>query len=434
MPSRQKRWLALPALAMVAAGPVVYGDWRLDAPGVEHRILVQDLPPPGATPSVANHSNVVRRPSGMLPKAPPGFAVEVFAAGLEGPRALRVAPNGDVFVAEGTAGRVRILRASAAAGRPAEAAVFAEGLNAPYGIAFFPPGPDPAWVYVAETNRLVRFPYRSGDAKLGGPAEVIVPRLPTGGHWTRDLAVAPDGREIFVSIGSRGNDPALPPLAPDRLRAFEAAHGKGAAWAEETDRADVLALDPLGRALRPYATGLRNCSGEAIQPATGALWCVVNERDGLGDNLPPDYATRVREGGFYGWPWFYIGGHADPHHVGERPDLAGSVIVPDVLIQPHSAPLGIAFYEAAMFPPEYRGDAFVTLHGSWNRAQRTGYKVVRLRFRDGKPTGGYEDFLTGFVTESGVWGRPVGVAVARDGALLVSEDGNDTIWRVSYER
>ena len=433
MRSRRKFLLVLP-LAAVAAGPVVFGDWHQDAPGVAHRILPKDLPPPMATPSAANGPSLARRPDGMLPQAPPGFSVALYAAGLEGPRTIRVAPNGDVFVAESLGGRVRVFRGPAGAARPAEAAVFAEGLNLPYGIAFFPPGPEPAYVYIGETNRVVRFPYKSGELKPSGPAEVVVPGLPTGGHWTRDLAVAPDGRQLFVSVGSGGNETRLPPRTPEQIRAFEAAHGIGAAWGPEADRADVLALDPLGGAVRTYATGLRNCSGEAIQPATGALWCAVNERDGLGDDLPPDYVTAVRQGGFYGWPWYYIGDHADPREPGERPDLAGAVMVPDVLIQPHSAPLGLAFYEGAMFPPEYRGDAFVALHGSWNRRLRTGYKVIRVRVRDGKPTGSYEDFLTGFVTEAGVWGRPVGVAVARDGALLVSEDGGNTIWRVVYNR
>jgi glucose/arabinose dehydrogenase len=214
---------------------------------------------------------------------------------------------------------------------------------------------------------------------------------------------------------------------------FAQSHPPGAAWGDEQDRADVLVADPDGGNLKVFATGLRNCSAEAIEPRTGALWCAVNERDGLGDNLPPDYATEVREGAFYGWPWFYIGDHEDPRLAGRRPDLAGRVTVPDVLIQPHSAPLGIIFYDGAQFPPEYRGDAFVALHGSWNRGRRTGYKVVRLRFHDGRATGEYEDFLTGFViSDRSVWGRPVGVAVDKDGALLVSEDGNGTVWRVSH--
>lgn len=239
---------------------------------------------------------------------------------------------------------------------------------------------------------------------------------------------------MFVSVGSASNiGTEMTAKDPAAARAWEAAHGLGAAWGDEQDRADVLAFDPDGHGEHVLAAGLRNCSAEAIDPADGTLWCAVNERDDLGDNLPPDYATSVRPGAFYGWPWFYIGNHPDPRLHGAPPGLAGQVTVPDVLIQPHSAPLGITFYEATQFPPAYRGAAFVTLHGSWNRANRTGYKVVRLLFSNGRPTGAYADFLTGFVvSDEAVWGRPVGVAVAHDGALLVSEDGNGTIWRVSY--
>jgi glucose/arabinose dehydrogenase len=201
----------------------------------------------------------------------------------------------------------------------------------------------------------------------------------------------------------------------------------------EKRRAMVLAFDPDGNHERPFATGLRNCSGLAIRPGTDELWCAVNERDMLGDDLPPDYAANVKQGSFYGWPWYYIGPHPDPTHAGERPDLADKVATPDALIQPHSAPLGIAFYEGAQFPAQFKGDAFVALHGSWNRSKLTGYKIIRLRFDNGKPTGTYEDFITGFVLDNGhVWGRPAGVAVAKDGSLLFSEDGNGSIWRVSY--
>jgi hypothetical protein len=218
-------------------------------------------------------------------------------------------------------------------------------------------------------------------------------------------------------------------------RSWGQARGLGATWGDEEGRADVRVFDSDGRHGRVFAAGIRNCVGLAIEPVTGDVWCSTNERDGLGDNLVPDYLTSVREGAFYGWPWFYLGDHADPRRAGERPDLSHSVTMPDVLVQPHSASLQMTFYDGTMFPAAYLGDAFAAFHGSWNRAERTGYKVVRLRFKDGRPTGEYEDFLTGFVVDDdNVWGRPVGVAVAHDGALLVSEDANGTLWRISAER
>lgn len=432
-----------PALSQeppVRTGSAAYGGWRDDAPGVRRHITPSDLPAPrttdSATPDAQNRPDVVARPSGAVPRVSPGFSAEVYATGLSQPRVIRVAPNGDVFVAESSAGRIRVFRGAAGAARPAQQEVFAENLQRPYGIAFHPPGPNPRFIYIGETNRVVRYPYSSGDLKATGPAQVIVPSLPTGGHWTRDLAVAADGSRLFVAVGSRSNvAEGMPERNPEAIRSYEAARGRGAAWDTEEDRAVVRLFDPEGREIRNYATGLRNCSGLTVQPGAGTLWCATNERDGLGDNVPPDYVTRVQEGAFYGWPWFYIGNHEDPRLRGKRPDLRGNVIVPDVLIQAHSAPLGIAFYDGNLFPAAYRGDAFVTLHGSWNRGLRTGYKVIRVLMRDGRPTGVYEDFLTGFVIDDkSVWGRPVGVAVARDGSLLVSEDGNNTIWRVSYRR
>ena len=410
----------------VRLGPAAYGDWRADAPGVRRLITPNDLPAPYATQSAANPSRGAPRPPAMLPKAPDGFAVDLFADGLKTPRVIRTAPNGDEFVAETGADRVRVFRAPGMNAPPAASGVFAEGLEGVFGIAFFPSGPDPRWVYVATTGSVVRFPYRSGDLTASDAPEIVVPKLPTGGaHGTRDIAFSPDDRTMFVSVGSATNDATGIPVFASRLL--------GPSWDVERDRADVLAFDPDGGHKRIYATGLRNCSGLAIQPANGALWCAVNERDGLGDDLPPDFATRVAEGGFFGWPWFYIGAHEDPRHKGERPDLTGRVTVPDVLFQPHSAPLGIVFYESGQFPAEFKGDAFVSLHGSWNRAKRTGYKVVRLLMKDGKPTGVYEDFLTGFVADdASVWGRPVDVAVTKDGALLVTDDEGGAIWRVTY--
>ncbi len=421
------------AVAQLRTGDAAFGDWHTDAPGVRRRIDASQLPAPYATPSDSNGPRVAIRTAGAAPRVPPGFSVELWAAGFETPRVIRVAPNGDVFLAETGADRVRVLRAPDGATHPSQNTVFANGLSEPFGIAFWPAA-NPRFVYVAETNRVVRFPYASGDLVARGPAEIVVPSLPEGGHSTRDLAVAPDGTHLFVSVGSGSNAgtsmPAKPPTAP---AAWDTAHGLGAAYGDEAGRATVLRFDPDGGNLVAFANGLRNCVGLTVQPATGALWCATNERDGLGDNLPPDYATRVSQGQFFGWPWYYIGNHEDPRLAGRRPDLAGHVTTPDVLIQPHSAPLGITFYDSAMFPPEYRGDAFVALHGSWNRSKRTGYKVIRLRMRGGVPSGEYEDFLTGFVaSDNAVWARPVDVAVAHDGALLVTEDGNGTIWRVSY--
>ncbi len=412
--------------------PVTYGDWRLDAPGVQHKITVPDLPAPFASEPKASGSEKAPRPEGAELRTPPGFKAEIIASGLNGPRVIRFAPNGDLFLSESTGGRVRVLRFAPGQTEPVRNEVFAAGLERPYGVAFYPPGPSPRYVYVATNGSVLRYPYQSGEFKPSGPAETIA-RLPVGsGHWTRDLAFSPDGATLYVAIGSRTNDAegkTPPPRA--EAEALEKAEGLGAS--AETGRALVAAFDPEGKGRRVFASGLRNCSGVTIRPGSDELWCVVNERDMLGDDLPPDYATRVVPGAFYGWPWYYIGAHEDPHHKGERPDLAEKTATPDVLIQPHSAPLGIAFYEGAQFLPEFRGDAFVALHGSWNRAKRTGYKIIRLRFKDGKPTGVYEDFITGFVIDdTRVWGRPVDVTQAPDGALLFTEDGNGTLWRVSF--
>jgi glucose/arabinose dehydrogenase len=410
----------------IRSGAAAFGDWRGDAPGVIRQITAGALPAPFATPSSSQAPSVIARPAGASPHLPPGFEATVFATGLDQPRTMRTAPNGDIFVAE-SGGQIRVLRATDDIAKPPATTIFASGLNVPFGIAFWPPGPSPQFVYVGEITRIARYPYQSGDLEARGRAKVIVPNLPVGGHWTRDIVFSPDGSRMFVSVGSDGNlDDELTGSPPPGLPL-------GAAWADNLGRADVLEFSPDGGARRIFATGLRNCSAEAIQPGSGDLWCAVNERDGLGDNLPPDFATRVRRGAFYGWPWFYIGDHPEPRMNGARDDLAGRVTVPDVLIQPHSSPLGIVFYDGTQFPATYRGDAFVALHGSWNRSLRTGYKVIRLPMRDGNPTGDYEDFLTGFVaSDQAVWARPVGLTVMHDGSLLVSEDANGTIWRVTY--
>jgi len=404
----------------VLVGQGALGDWTTDAPGVRRRIRPADLPPPYASRSVDNASRVVRRPADAWPKAPARFRVEEFQPGLDDPRLIRTAPNGDLFVAESRPGRVRVLRAKDGAGRAEVNEVFASGLDRPFGIAFYPLGPSPRFVYVAETGRIVRFAYQNGDLRARAKPEVVVPDIPSGGllrgggHWTRDIAFSNDGRRMFVSVGSHSNDAE-------------------SGMSREERRADILEYRPDGTGFRVFASGIRNAVGIAVHPGTGELWASVNERDELGDDLAPDYVTRVKDGGFYGWPWFYIGANQDPRHPGAHPELRGKVIVPDVLLQSHSASLEMLFYTGKQFPKEYAGDAFAAEHGSWNRAKKTGYKVIRVPLENGVPTGEYEDFLTGFVTPSGdVWGRPVGVAVARDGALFVSDDGGDVVWKVSY--
>jgi hypothetical protein len=429
--------LALAAAASaqtgVREGKEAYGSWQQDKPGTVRLIRPQDLPQPGATAPAANMSRVVARPSSAAPQVPPGFKIELFAEGLSGPRIIRVAPNGDIFVAETRAGRIRVLRAADGAAKPGTNEIFASGLHAPFGIAFFPSGDNPQWIYVANTDSVVRFPYHSGDLKASAPPETVVAKLPAGyGHSTRDIVFTPDNRRMLVSVGSAGNVAEGMGQPPGGLEDWRSKRPLGAAWGEETDRAAVLAFDPDGKNQKLFATGIRNCVGLAMQP-NGTAWCSTNERDSLGDDLVPDYVTRVQENAFYGWPWYYIGDHQDPRHAGERADLKGKITVPDVLLQAHSASLGMTFYDGNNFPAEYRGDGFAAEHGSWNRSKRTGYKVIRIRLKDGAPTGEYEDFVTGFVVDDKeVWGRPVGVAVAHDGALLISEDGNGTIWRVTH--
>jgi glucose/arabinose dehydrogenase len=426
---------AIPLCAQTGAGllegAAAFGDWRADHPGVRRIIRPEDLPAPNMAESARNFVREVRR-TDQKPIVPNGFEVNLFASGLAEPRIIRTAPNADVFVAESSAGRIRVLRPNGnAAAKPG---VFAFGLNGPFGMAFYPAGADPQWLYVANSTSVVRFAYRNGDLVARAPAEIVVPQLPAGGHSTRDVAFSPDGKTMYVSVGSASNaGEALDKLSASALQAWQAGHPLGATWGSESERADVLAFDPDGKNRRIFATGIRNCVGLAVAAATGTVWCSTNERDGLGDNVPPDYITRVREGAYYGWPWYYIGPHEDPRHAGARPDLKDKITVPDVLIQAHSASLGIAFYDATQFPAEYRGNIFAAEHGSWNRAKRTGYKIIRVLVKDGAPTGEYEDFATGFViNDSEVWGRPVGVAVDKDGALLVSEDASGTIWRITY--
>ena len=413
-------------------GAAAFGDWTTDAPGVRRLITPDALPAPDVASPANNPPTVQPMPADARLKVPPGFAVTLFASHLTGPRTIRVAPNGDIFVVESAANRVHVFRAADGAATPSADSIFADGLNNPSGLAFFPPGPFPLYVYVSEPGRIVRFPYRTGDLKATGLATSVLGGMPTEGHNTRDILFSPDGTLIYIAMGTASNaGEGLATKTPDEIAPIEALLGVGSAWDAEQGRGSVFTFGADGRDGKDFANGIRNCSGMALQPATGNVWCATNERDGLGDNVPPDYVSRIKPGAFYGWPWFYIGSNQDPRHAGERADLAGKVTVPDILLQAHSAPLALAFYDGTAFPAEYRGDAFATLHGSWNRGKPTGYKVVRLVMKDNLPTGEYEDFLTGFVSNGTVWGRPTGIAVAHDGALLVSEDGNGTIWRVA---
>lgn len=412
-------------------GSAAFGDWHADRPGTRRLIRPQDLPVPDLANSARNVVRIVHR-TDQKPIVPNGFEVNLFASGMSGPRIIRTAPDGDVFVAESEAGRISVLRPTS--GGAAHVSVFASGLTYPFGIAFYPPGPDPQWVYVGDTDAVLRFPYRNGDVAARGEAQTIVPRLPVGGHHTRDVVFSPDGKTLYVSVGSATNvGEDMDKLGDGALHDFISGHPLGAAWGREAGRADVLAFDPDGKNQRIFATGIRNCVGMAVDPSRGTVWCSTNERDGLGDNVPPDYVTRVREGAFYGWPWYYIGANQDPRHKNERPDLEDKITIPDVLIEAHSASLGMTFYDGQQFPQEYRGNVFAAEHGSWNRSKRTGYKVIRIIVKNGVPTGEYDDFATGFViNDSEVWGRPVGLTVAKDGALLLSEDASGTIWRISY--
>ena len=433
-----------PTFGQTLRGAAAFGSWHDDRPGVRRLLTLQDLPPV-SKPTDGTAPQVVPMPAGARPQVPDGFSVELVTPALRNARVIRVAPNGDLFVAASMSNSVHVLRFPPGSARPEQVAVFARGLPQAYGIAFYPLGPNPRWIYIAVSDGLVRFPYRNGDLTATGKPERLVAGMPSVHHWGRDIVFSADGKRLFYGVGSGSNvaldmfpEPHLiktpEPRIINGLAEWLKITPTGAAWDTEELRADVLSFDPNGKDMRIVATGVRNCAAITVQPVTGQLWCAVNERDELGDNTPFEYATHVVDGAFYGWPWYYIGGHEDPRQAGNRPDLRDKVTVPDVFMQAHSAPLQMVFYQGDAFPAGYKGSAFVTMHGSWNRQNRTGYKVVRLIFdASGKPTGEYEDFMTGFVvSDSQVWGRPVGVAAANDGSLFVTEDGNGTIWRVSY--
>ena len=448
----------------ILTGQAAFTDWNQQKPGVRHKITLADLPQPKPEEAVRNTAMIVPRPANAWPVAPPGFKVTLYAGGdatpmqradnkevmklsngtFTMPRLIRTAPNGDLFLADSGAGTIFVLRGVKSDGKAAQIEKFATGLDHPFGIAFYP-AENPRYIYVGNATTIQRIPYHSGDLHATAAPETVVPDIPGyaqltgGGHWTRDVVFTKDGQHMLVSVGSGSNvDDAD-------------THPK------EFHRADVLEYTPDGRFIKVYAHGIRNCVGEAINPITGQLWCSTNERDNLGNHLVPDYVTSVPENGFFGWPWYYMGGHQDPrlpepcvNGTGPNPqapaltadqakdckrvDLSSKVITPDVLVQPHMASLEMVFYPSSgEFPKTFDGDAFAAEHGSWNRLNRAGYEVISMPMHDGHATGEYDDFLTGFVTPEGkVWGRPVGVAVAKDGSLFVTDDGTRSVWHVTY--
>jgi len=412
-----------------ADNPAVFTDFRGEAPGKVHHITAADLPKPYDTKSSANFGRVISQPEGAWPQAPSGFKVQRYAEKLEGPRLIQRAPNGDLFVAECNPGKILVFRGMTADGKYEKMEEFASGLTLPFGLAFYPVGPNPQYLYVGDTDQILRFAYKNGDMKAGAKPEVVIPSIPagaqlgttpkpgTGGHFTRNVAFSLDGKKLFIAVGSRTN---VVDIDTDQTEHF---------------RADVLVANPDGSDLHVYASGIRNPVGLTVAPHTGEVWVSVNERDELGDNLPPDYITHVQEGGFYGWPWYYTGGNQDPRFPGKHPELKDKVIVPDVLMEPHNASLQLTFYDGKQFPKEYQDQIFAAEHGSWNRSTRTGYEVVLVPTKNEHASGEYVDFLTGFVTDKGeVWGRPVGVAVATDGSLMVTDDGSNSIWRITYAK
>ena len=455
--------VVLPAQQTVT-GQAAFADWSQQQPGVRRKITLADLPEPKPEEAVSNNAHVIPRPADSWPIAPAGFKVSLYAGGdsvpmqradnkekmelskgtFTMPRLIRTAPNGDIFLADSGAGVIFVLRGVGPDGKAAQVEKFATGLNHPFGIAFYP-ADNPKYIYVGNATTVQRIPYHSGDLHASAAPETIVPDVPGyaqltgGGHWTRDVVFTKDGQHMLVSVGSASNVDD----ADTHPREFH--------------RADVLEYTPEGKFIKVYASGIRNCVGEAINPVTGQLWCSTNERDNLGNYLVPDYVTSIKEDGFYGWPWYYMGGHRDPrlsdpcaNGTGPNPqaaaltpdqakdckrvNLASKVITPDVLVQPHMASLQMTFYPTkGEFPKQYDGDAFAAEHGSWNRQNRAGYEVIRVPMKNGRADGSYEDFLTGFVTKDGqVWGRPVGVTVGKGGDLYVTDDGSRSVWRVTY--
>jgi glucose/arabinose dehydrogenase len=458
----QVREIGLLALSLTAALAFLLGCARAaekeagtqasDTTTIEARVAARDsapspsakppaFPPPFHTESATRFPKIIGWPEGKTPVGPAGFQVSVYAGGLNHPRWLYVLPNGDVLVAESnteklggempepvrkaiedaglmgpSANRITLVRDANGDGKPEVHETFLAGLNQPFGMLLLGD-----WLYVANTDALVRFPYREGQTKITVKGEKVLD-LPAGGynnHWTRNVVASPDGSKLYVSVGSQTN------VDEEGLDV------------KEPRRAAILEVDPDGSGMRIFASGLRNPNGMDWAPGTRMLWTVVNERDALGDDLVPDYLTSVREGAFYGWPYSYFGQNEDPRKKGERPDLVAKAVVPDLAIGAHTASLGLTFYDASAFPQRYRGGTFIGQHGSWNRSRFTGYKVIFVPFQAGRPSGPPEDFLTGFIADeakSEVYGRPVGLAVLLDGSLLVADDGGNVVWRVTYAR
>jgi glucose/arabinose dehydrogenase len=381
-----------------------------DSVGQKFALDPAKLPKPNATPAVAAVSHTIARPKDAALRVPEGFTATAFATGLTNPRWMAIAPNGDVFLTEPSAGKITVLRDANGDGKAETISTYAGGFDRVHGIAFH----DGA-LYAADVRAVWKLPYKIGDLKTAAKPERVT-KDSFGGdqfHWSRDIAFGPDGA-LYIAIGSGSNkDEGEPP-----------------------QRASVQKVDAAGH-LHTFASGLRNPVGIAFYPGSSDLYVTVNERDGLGDDLPPDYLTHIGENDFFGWPYAYTGPHPDPDIGGKRPDLVKKTKIPEVLFQPHSAPLGLVFYEGTQFPAEYKGDAFVALHGSWNSGKPTGYKIVRVHFTKGHPENGYENFAVGFwdgaSTPAKVWGRPAGLAVAKDGSLLIADDAGKTIWRISYK-
>jgi glucose/arabinose dehydrogenase len=400
--------------ALTAAAVVLGYAWAQNNPnhetvGQHFMVVASNLPPPFATPASAERSVKAQPADPSKLELPPGFHANIFADGLANARWLQVAPNGDVFLAEAEPGQITLLRDAKGDGTAAMRTTFAEGFKNPHGMAIAN-----GKFYIADAYGIYSFPYKDGDTKASGPrTQVTEPNVfgALGGHWTRDLVANSKG-DIYVAVGSAENIADTDP--PFRAAVSKVVNGK----------------------LVQFATGLRNPVGIAYYPGADDLYVVVNERDGEGDELVPDYMTRIQQGDFFGWPYAYTGQHEEPSLKGKRPDLVAKTKVADVLFRSHSAPLGLVFYTGNQFPAAYRGGAFVAHHGSWNASNPRGYKIVYVPFANRRPAGGYNNFALGFWTKdaapAGVMGRPVGLAQAKDGSLLVADDVGNVVWRISY--